>query len=198
MSCLSMLCQLFAFMLAHCVRHGIPLLRAHFFKSHIVNDCFPLSFWVCSLLFPMHIVRVYGFLCSSCLNTGNVVSLFLLHMCISFFVYDPLCSQCIQCVCTGSCAHRSWVREMLCHESYSTCAFCSLCVISRRVTLKARACGNTILSRMALVYCLRWVQFVRCVFLWFGFCSVHLFLSLQLLAFSIAWTAVLGQMVRVF
>ena len=42
-------------------------------------------------------------------------------------------------------------------------------VFQRRVTLKARACGDQILSRMALVYCRRWVQFLVALF---GQCTV--------------------------
>ena len=164
-----------------CVR--VPLLIVLEYGKCFVTDptsLVPVVLCKWYTLLPMHTLRVYGFLCSSFLSAENVVSMILLHLCCLFFVTVPTshlhvvlcqwstCSQGTKCVCTGSCAHRSWVRKMLCHWSYFTCAFSSLYVVPRRVTLKARACGDAILSRMALVYCLGWVQFIRCVVLWFG------------------------------
>ena len=48
---------------------------------------------------------------------------------LSLYGFVHFCSQCTQCVCTGSFAHRAWVREMFRHWSYFACARRSLSMI---------------------------------------------------------------------
>ena len=58
------------------------------------------------------------------------------------------------------CISTVLVGKLYMHICWSANCICTY-VFQRRVTLKARACGDQILSRMALVYCRRWVQFLN-------------------------------------
>ena len=93
----SYLMGLFTFVLnAHSACIRVPLLIVlEYGKCFVTVPTSHVQF-IClwSTLFPMHTMRVYGFLCSSFLSAGNVVSLILLHvhlvLCMSYQSEWPL------------------------------------------------------------------------------------------------------------